>query len=413
MSHNQVENSIEETQQATIPNLQLQALLGEMKRMMRTELERQYQNTPFRQPPRRMQLGAQWGDVEDEEENDPEAYLEWEKKMEMVFEYHNYSENKRVKLAERRRNHERLVETWDEIKVIMRRRFIPSYYHRELYNNVDEYYKEMEIAMNRANVEKDREATMARFLHGLNHEITNVVEMQHYVELTDMVHQAIKVEQQLKWRNMARRGIGMTSSISWKTAPKRDKWPSIKPKPESSKDTKLATMPKQAIKCFKCQGRGHIDSQCPNKRIMVNNAQGEIEIKNEQEDEYAVEGESLVARRALSAKVCSVIINGGSCTNVAITELVEKLALPTLKHPQPYWLQWLNNSGEIKVKTTTFIPFCRNSRMYFLRRYHQAYHQFEKLNIKLTSYPVQQFQINQPIEVIPRRRRNFNGRFMN
>ena len=31
--------------------------------------------------------------------NEPEAYLEWEKKMELVFDYHNYSELKKVKLA--------------------------------------------------------------------------------------------------------------------------------------------------------------------------------------------------------------------------------------------------------------------------------------------------------------------------
>ena len=55
--------------------------------------------------------------------------------------------------------------------------------------------------MIRANVEEDREATMARFLLGLNREIHNKVEMQHYVELEDMVHMAIKVEQQLKRGN--------------------------------------------------------------------------------------------------------------------------------------------------------------------------------------------------------------------
>ena len=77
--------------------------------------------------------------------------------------------------------------------------------------------------------------------------------------------------------------------------------------------------------------------------------------------EYPVEGESLVARRALNAqikvdeneqqrenifhtrchvnnKVCSMIIDGGSCTNVASTTLVEKLGLPLLKHPRPYKL---------------------------------------------------------------------------
>jgi hypothetical protein len=31
--------------------------------------------------------------------NDPKAYLEWEKKVELIFECHNYSEEKKVKLA--------------------------------------------------------------------------------------------------------------------------------------------------------------------------------------------------------------------------------------------------------------------------------------------------------------------------
>ena len=30
---------------------------------------------------------------------DPEAYLEWEKKMEFIFDCHNYSEAQKVKLA--------------------------------------------------------------------------------------------------------------------------------------------------------------------------------------------------------------------------------------------------------------------------------------------------------------------------
>ena len=47
---------------------------------------------------------------------------------------------------------------------------------------MDEYYKEMEVLMIRTNVEKDRKATMARFLAGLNREIANIVELQHYVD---------------------------------------------------------------------------------------------------------------------------------------------------------------------------------------------------------------------------------------
>ena len=49
-------------------------------------------------------------------------------------------------------------------------------------------------------------------------------------------------------------------------------------------------------------------------------------------------------------QVCSMIIDSGSCTNVVSSLLVEKLHLPTLKHPDPYTLQWLNECGEVKVK---------------------------------------------------------------
>ena len=65
--------------------------------------------------------------------------------------------------------------------------------------------------MIRANVEEDREATMAWFLHGLNREITYIVELQHYIELTDMVHQAIKVEEQLKRKGLGKRGQPMAT----------------------------------------------------------------------------------------------------------------------------------------------------------------------------------------------------------
>ena len=38
-----------------------------------------------------------------------------------------------------------------------------------------DYYKDMKVAMARANIEEDQEATMARFLAGLNRQIQNVV----------------------------------------------------------------------------------------------------------------------------------------------------------------------------------------------------------------------------------------------
>ncbi|GKV05941.1 hypothetical protein SLEP1_g17889 [Rubroshorea leprosula] len=140
---------------------------------------------------------ARWGDQQDHDlgsikmkippfqgKNNPNVYLEWEKKVELVFDCHNYSEEKKVKLA--------TVEFTDYAVGLTQGS-----------KNIEDYHKEMEIAMVRANVEEDREATMARFLHGLNRDIANVVELQHYVELEDMVHMAMKVEQQLKPNGIA------------------------------------------------------------------------------------------------------------------------------------------------------------------------------------------------------------------
>ena len=90
-------------------------------------------------------------------------------------------------MMNRRRNHERPIETWEEMKASMRRQFVPSHYCRDLYQklqsltqgykSVDDYHKKMEIAMIWANVEEDREATMARFLNGLNQDNTNMIEL--------------------------------------------------------------------------------------------------------------------------------------------------------------------------------------------------------------------------------------------
>ena len=64
--------------------------------------------------------------------------------------------------------------------------------------SVEEYHKELELAMIRANVNEDEKVTMSWFLNGLNRDIANVVELQSYVDLEELVHLAIKVEGQLK-----------------------------------------------------------------------------------------------------------------------------------------------------------------------------------------------------------------------
>ena len=81
MSNNQKEDTTEEFRQPAVPNLQMQALLGEMRRMLRVELEpiherldRAKARTPRGQQqdiPNRQQGGRLlWQNVEEEAESE-------------------------------------------------------------------------------------------------------------------------------------------------------------------------------------------------------------------------------------------------------------------------------------------------------------------------------------------------------
>jgi hypothetical protein len=56
-----------------------------------------------------------------------------------------------------------------------------------------------------------------------------------------------------------------------------------------------------------------------------------------------------------------MIIDGGSCNNLASSKIVEKLALSTKPHPYLYLIQWLNNSGKAKVTRLVRINFAIGS----------------------------------------------------
>ncbi|RDX69261.1 hypothetical protein CR513_51647, partial [Mucuna pruriens] len=109
--------------------------------------------------------------------------------------------------------------------------------------SVEDYYKEIEVVMIRANVEEDHKATMARFIGGLKKEIAN------------------------------------------NTNPKEDvkaKYSNTHPKGKIDTNTSYRS---RDIKCFRHQGVGHIASQCPNEKAMVMLDNGEIESEGSSDDE--------------------------------------------------------------------------------------------------------------------------------
>ena len=103
-------------------------------------------------------------------------------KIEHVFACNDYIEEQKVKLAaaefsdyalvwwyknqrEMLREEQREVDTWTEMKRVMRKRYVPISYNRTMRQKlqrlsqrnltVEEYYKEMEMALVRANIEEE------------------------------------------------------------------------------------------------------------------------------------------------------------------------------------------------------------------------------------------------------------------
>ena len=158
------------------------------------------------------------------------------------------------------------------------------------------------------------------------------------------------------------------------------------------------------IVCHRCKGMGHVMKDCPSTRALIAAPDGNGYISaSDVEDELALaanfvtdsedEGEaidsaaatkdlpSLLVQRVLTSKAehedeekiqrknlfhmflqvkdCRVltIIDSGSCSNLVSSDLVKQFGLPTRSIPQPYYLEWFNNSGKARVTKSARIHF--------------------------------------------------------
>ncbi|XP_051145003.1 uncharacterized protein LOC127260961 [Andrographis paniculata] len=361
---------------------------------------------------------------------DSEAYLHWERKIELIFDCQDLDGPQKVRAAvsefkdydihwwdniclNRRRGGAPMIQTWEELTRVMRAKFVMSSDTQELHvrlqsmkqgnRTVDEFYKDLEVNLMRAYVRESQQATVARILTGLNRDIADKVRLYRFDDIDELVERAITIEKQLKRKGKQKtfgtkpftpnytkkddktqvgQGYGKGKGIIKDDTP-RNKHVGADPEKPRNRD----------IICFKCQGRCHIATQCPNKKTMILNKFGEYEMESENEegvdqrvdeenntddDSDSGVGLNLVTLRALSTmsrtfdeeqrenlfqtrciiggKVCSLIIDSGSCTNTVSELAVRKLNLLTTPHPKPFKLQWVSNCGKWNVNKQVTVP---------------------------------------------------------
>ena len=103
---------------------------------------------------------------------------------------------------QRRRDGEEEITTWATMKRVMKKRFVPDYYKQELYIKLQTLrqgslsVEEFELLLIRCELMEPQEQTIARFLGGLRKDIANVVELQPYIFLEEVIKLATRVERQ-------------------------------------------------------------------------------------------------------------------------------------------------------------------------------------------------------------------------
>lgn len=370
---------------------------------------------------------------------DPEVYLEWERKIDRMFDFKDLDDEKRCKYAilklsksaslwyeglkaRRIRDRKEKISSWESLKRKLRKRYVPSNHRLNLYKkisdlvqgkmSVTEYIDEFENLCLMGELEENEEQRMSRFLRGLNKNIAFAVELCNYSDFNTLSTLCLKIENQNKSRYNAggssgwsKGGVSGSAAAAPSTKPNVTQPKQVEPTPKqssaASKETSLST-----VRCFKCQGFGHYARACPNKRVVTlreavsmrdelikeeeesggNVDMDGLEIVEDVDDEIEEYGPPIydtLVLRTLQAKTapldgdqrnqifytkcqvkdkwCSVIVDGGSCTNAASTEMVSKLGLLTTKHPKPYALHWLDNGSSIKVTRQTSVGLTMGS----------------------------------------------------
>ena len=257
-----------------------------------------------------------------------------------------------------------------------------------------------------------------RFVAGLNEHLRDRVEVLPYRDFNELVLTAQRYHEQdirkrRQWQGSSTRYTSRpsvhsvstersSSSMQPGTGPPRGAVQAAPPRAAPIVTPPPATSERaRDLECYKCGGRGHMKRDCPNqKKVLFSSTTAAYESVAEEsaddvpdqqaepteEDAYecppldynAGTPLSLVTRRVLLGQEAtltdqrenlfhtrclvqtaslSVIIDGGSCTNIVNEKVVQHLNLPMTPHPQPYGLQWLSTSDGNIVKSQCLISF--------------------------------------------------------
>ncbi|XP_074265628.1 uncharacterized protein LOC141588071 [Silene latifolia] len=283
--------------------------------------------------------------------------------------------------------------------------FIKLFNLKQKEKTVEAYLREFEQLTLQCEITEKPEQRIARFLEGLDKSIAAEVRMQPLWAYDDVVNLSLRVEKMGKTKPVASKPKPVFrpySGVKINEPPKTTPQPTVD-KGKAPMNPKInPPLSRDKIKCFQCQGFGHFRKDCPSARTLttievaewereglVEYEEDEALVLEEVESEKEASPDQIVAhpdtghslflwrvmhsqqapleadqrsmifrsRCTVQGRVCNLIIDGGSYTNVASTTMVSKLGLPTQEHPNPYKLRWLSKDSGVRVDKECIISF--------------------------------------------------------
>ncbi|KAL3503374.1 hypothetical protein ACH5RR_037823 [Cinchona calisaya] len=306
-------------------------------------------------PPRHYKKDRDFGckiEIPDfEGKHDVDEFIDWLNTIERFFELKDVPDNQKVKIAaiklkkhasiwwehlkkQRVRDGKGRIVSWDKMKKALKKKFLPENYRQDVFlkchsfkqNNLSvvDYTAEFEDLMLRCDIYEPEEQTIARYLGGLRIEICNVVQLQPYWTFHDVCKLALKVEKQLKDSKIGgfrfNQQGGTTNRIGSSTTKVSTPTTQVTKSTKGETNTAGSSRPNTSNahrKCFKCQGFGHIASDCPNRKIV---SLMEEDILEEAEEEpiydegheediiYEDHGEALLDQPLLQSDILYLIV---------------------------------------------------------------------------------------------------------
>ncbi|GJR26702.1 putative nucleotidyltransferase, ribonuclease H [Tanacetum coccineum] len=297
------------------------------------------------------------------------------------------------------------VTSWRKMKKLLRENFIPHNYQRLMYQrlqnlkqgtkSVEDYTTEFYQLIARNDIQETDDQLVSRYIGGLRVQIMDSVNMFDPVTLSDAYQRALAFEKQ-------NRRVGSLSSpaVTGGSFDSGNVTSRFVPNQTKMGGGNTGPIPKgigsSGLKCFNCGEPGHRQSECKKtgkRQLFVDEEWEDNGLADNDYEEHPVFDEEpyeeevvsgdvgvnlMIKRSCLTpkavgddwlkhnifqstctvlGKVCTFVVDPGSCDNLVAEEAVQKLGLKTENRPKPYKLQWLKKGGEVTVSKRVLVAF--------------------------------------------------------